>query len=379
VFTYQKFGSYFAQVAEGLEELCRSELQSLGATETRAAYRGVHFRADRETLYRVNYLSRIASRVLAPLITFDCHSPRYLYRTAKSLDWGKLLGVEGTFAVFANVSDSKITHSKYAALCVKDAVADHFRERTGQRPDVDTREPDVWIGLHLRHNRAMISLDTSGGSLHRRGYRAQSVTAPIQETVAAAMICLSGWDGEKQLWDPMCGSGTILSEALMSYCRIPPAYLRRRFGFERLPDFDRRQWESVKDTARKAIRPLPPGLISGSDESDVAIEAARKNLSQLPGGSQVGLQRLRYQELEGLRNLVIISNPPFGIRLGAAADMAAFGKELGDFLKQRCAGSTAYFYFGDRSLIKTIGLRPSWKKPLSHGGLDGRLVKFESY
>jgi putative N6-adenine-specific DNA methylase len=246
MFTYQKSGRYFAQVAKGLEELGRQELHQLGAREIKPGYRGFYFSADRATLYRINYSGRILSRILAPLLRFDCHSDKYLYRTAAKIDWFALFSLKNTFAIRANVSHSNIKHSQFAAQRLKDAIVDRFRQETGKRPSVDTKEPDVLFNLHIQNNRATVYLDTSGGSLHRRGYRLQSVEAPMQEIVAAAMVRLSGWNGERPLVDPMCGSGTILCEAMMHYCRIPAGYLWKQFGFNALPDFDAGIWKKVK-------------------------------------------------------------------------------------------------------------------------------------
>ncbi len=215
-FLYQKTGRYFAQIADGLEELGADELSELGASEISPIYRGIYFQAGSAVLYGINYRSRLITRVLAPLITFDCHSAKYLQKTAMSIRWQDIFPLEKTFAVFATVSHSTIRHSQYAALCLKDAIVDTFREHCGKRPNVKTPDPDLWINLHIEKNRATISIDTSGGSLHRRGYRSQSVDAPIQETVAAAILRLSGWDGSSPLYDPMCGSGTLVCEALMS-------------------------------------------------------------------------------------------------------------------------------------------------------------------
>ena len=231
VFAYQQDRIFFAQAARGLDELVRAELEELGAGDIEAAGGGLHFRSDAAGLYRVNYYSRLVSRVLAPLASFTCLSEQALYDAARALDWQALFAVEQTFAVFANVWESRMAHSHYAALRLKDAIADHFRDRCGRRPDVDTERPDTWINLSIRQDRAVVSLDTSNGSLHRRGYRVQSVAAPLQETLAAAMVRLSGWQGERPLVDPMCGSGTILAEAFMHYCRVPAAFKKEKFGF----------------------------------------------------------------------------------------------------------------------------------------------------
>lgn len=379
MFTYQKSGRYFAQIAEGLEDIAREELQELGARDIKPGYRGFYFSADKASLYRLNYCSRLLSRILAPLIRFDCHSDKYLYRTASKINWPSLIDLKNTFAVKANVSHSKITHSQFASLRLKDAIVDVFRNKTGKRPDVDTKTPDVLFNLHIQNNKATIYLDTSGTSLHRRGYRLQSIAAPMQEIIAAAIIRLSEWDGSRCLVDPMCGSGTLICEAMMHYCRIPAGYLRKKFGFESLPDFDAKIWSSVKQKAERGIRELPPGLISGSDKSKDAIGAARTNMKHFSQGKNVPLSVKSFQNIRSLEDYAIVCNPPYGIRMDTDAKIKDFIKQLGDFLKQRCNGSEAYLYFGNRELIKSIGLKPDWKKVLISGGLDGRLVKYSLY
>ena len=378
-YVYQETSRFFAQISEGLEVLARAELEALGATDLTPGYRGLAFRADPRTLYKTVYLSRLAQKIIAPLMVFDCHSTKYLYRRALGLPWGDFLTPAETFVISANVSNSNIRHSQYAALCLKDAIADHFRERCGERPSVERDDPDVRFHLHLHDNRATIGLEVSGGSLHKRGYRRIGHEAPIQETVAAAVIRLAEWDGGQPLYDPLCGSGTFLCEALMHYCRIPAGYLRPRFGFESLPDFDAAAWAEVRAEARAGIRPLPAGLIRGSDVSEEAVSAARVNLDQLPFGKDVAVQVMDFRAIPSLTQTTIVSNPPHGIRLQQAEGMEAFCGELGDFLKQRCRNSQAYLYFGNRELIKHIGLRTSWKRPLSSGGVDGRLIKLELY
>jgi putative N6-adenine-specific DNA methylase len=350
MYSYQKSGRYFAQIAEGLEDLGQNELQDLGAQDIKPTYRGFYFSADKGTLYRLNYCSRLLSRILAPLIRFDCHSDKYLYKTASNINWPALIDLKSTFAVKANVSHSKITHSQYASLRLKDAIVDVFRKETGARPNVNTREPDILFNLHIQNNKATIYLDTSGASLHRRGYRLQTVTAPMQEIIAAAIIRLSDWHGIRPLVDPMCGSGTLLCEAMMHYCRIPAGYLRKKFGFTTLPDFDAK-----------------------------AIAAAKANTRCFAQGANIALSVMSMQNIKSLANSVIVSNPPYGIRLETDENIKDFMKQLGDFLKQRCTGSEAYLYFGNRQLIKNIGLKPTWKKILISGGLDGRLVKYNLY
>lgn len=381
MFQYQQHHHYFAQIATGFEEPAEAELKSLGATEIKAAFRGLHFEADPETLYRINYTSRLVVRILAPLITFDCHSDKYLHQTAMKLDWSQLLTPRNTFAVNASVSNTpSLTHSQYAALKIKDAVCDYFREKCGERPNVDVQSPDLGINLFVRDNRATISVDVSGGSLHKRGYRTASVEAPMQETLAAAIIRLSGWDGERPLIDPMCGSGTLLCEAAMQTCRIPAGFLRKKWGFERFPDFDSKVWKKVKDQANGLMRPLPTDLLIGSDMNRDAVRATRTNLNNLPGcKDRFQCSEKNFQDYPKIENSTIVVNPPYGVRLGDRESAEALMKEFGDFLKQRCTGCTAYVYAGDRQLLKKVGLKPEWKKELNNGGLEGILGKIGLY
>jgi putative N6-adenine-specific DNA methylase len=379
VYQYQKDCRYFAQIADSLKEAGAEELSELGAEDVRPEFSGIRFRADKSTMYRINYLTRLLSRCLAPLISFDCHDTDTLYQKAKQIEWEDFFAEGNTFAVSGNVSDSAISHSKYAALSLKDAVADYFKEKTGQRPDVSVRNPDIPLNLHIRNDKAVISLDTSGGALHRRGYKEETVSAPMQETVAAAIIRFSEWDGSVPLYDPLCGSGTLLCESLMRYSNIPAGVFRKRFGFEFLPDFDGAIWKQVKKEADGRIRELPKGLIAGSDVSAEAVSAARTNLMGLHYGNNVSVKRAAFENLPALEGHVIVTNPPYGIRMGGDENLEVFYKNLGDFLKQKCKGSAAFVYFGERECIKKIGLKASWKKPVKAGGLDGRLVKYEMY
>ena len=379
MFEYQKTGRFFAQVAGQMEEYGAAELKEFGVKEITPVYRGVWFKTDLEHVYRVNLWARLLTRVLAPLLTFSCHSTDYLYTTAKKMEWEKLLTSDQTFAIFSTVSNSKITHSQYAGLKLKDAIADYFLEKEGKRPDVNRENPDVWINLHIDKNKAHISLDTSGGSLHKRGYRINSVPAPMQETLAAAIIRISDWQGLTPLLDPMCGSGTLLAEALLHFSRIPSAFLRKKFGFENLPDFNENKWQEIQKSAGRVRRPLLEGLLNGCDIEQRAVNAARKNLNSLQYGHLVRVQKRDFREHPGLENGVIICNPPYGIRLGDEKQLESLYKELGDFLKQKCKGSTAWIYCGNRNLIPHLGLKPSRKIPLVNGNLDGRLLKVEVY
>jgi len=379
MYNYQKSTRYFAQVADDIKDITKGELESIGATDIKEAYKGVYFNASQKVLYKVNLHSSLINRVLAPLFTFDCHSENYLYKTAYDIEWEKLFTSDETFAVFASTINSNINHSKFAALKLKDAIVDRFRAKRGKRPDVDTRNPDVWFNLFIENNHAVISLDTSGGSLHRRGYRKEQVEAPMIETLAASIIKLSGWDGTSELYDPFCGSGTLLCEAFLHASNTPPSYMRSQFGFQKLPDFNLKLWKEVKAEAQKSIIEVKPGLISGSDVLKEAVKATQTNCDIIDKDRTIHLRQTNIFDIKELNNKTIVCNPPFGIRLKKNQDLSDFYKSFGDFLKQKCKGSTAYVYFGDRSYLKKIGLRASMKRPLQNGGLDGRLAKFELY
>jgi putative N6-adenine-specific DNA methylase len=378
LYEYQIRSQYFAQTASSLSQLAGKELKSLGAKNVNVAYRGVVFESSKADLYKMNYTSRLITRTLAPIIKFGCHSTKYLYNRAKTdIDWSDFLSPEESFAIFANVSDSNITHSHYALLRLKDAIVDQFREKFGKRPDIEKIDPSVWFNLHIHKNFAQISVDTSGGSLHRRGYRQKSVEAPMQETVAAAIIELSGWNGKTPIYDPMCGSGTLLSEALMRYCKIPAGFLRETYGFQSLPDYDAKKWNRIKDIAERQMRSLPEGLIAGSDISSEAISAANTNLNTLPHGKTVTLKRIDFRDIKNLDKTLIVCNPPYGVRLGDHKEVIKLYQDFGNFLKQKCNDTEAYIYFGIPKLIKHIGLTPTWEKELKNGGLRGKLVKFK--
>jgi putative N6-adenine-specific DNA methylase len=381
MYQYRQTNRFFAQTQRLLEPVALEELQELGAVRCKESFCGVYFEAPAQVLYKIVYCARTVNRVLAPLITFSCPSKEALYKNGYNIPWSDFFSIKETFAIHANVSDNPITHSGYATFLLKDAIVDYFRKKYGRRPNVDAREADIRFGLNIRKDRAVISLDISGESLHRRGYRISPVTAPLQETLAAAILRISARQADKPLLDPMCGSGTFLAEALMKYSNIPAGFKRKSFGFFYLPDFDPKTWKKVKKACDKDFQQLSPGLIHGSDNDKQAVKAARQNLNQIPGGVQVSIKRTNFQDIEKAENHVLITNPPYGVRIdkGKREKLQEMYRQFGDFLKQKCKGSTAYILCGDKELTKHIGLKISRRIPLYNGSLETRLVKIDVY
>ncbi|MGB5893413.1 MAG: THUMP domain-containing protein [Ignavibacteriaceae bacterium] len=336
MYNYQKTNRYFAQAADDIKDIAEEELLSLGAQNTSQAYRGIYFTANTKELYTINFHSRLINRVLAPLISFNCRSDELLYKRSLQVNWEDFLDSSKTFAVFASVTNSTINHSKFASLRLKDSIVDYFRNRTGKRPSIDTREPDVWFNLYIENNEATISVDTSGGSLHRRGYRKQSVQAPMIETLAATIINYSGWDFKSPMFDPFCGSGTLLCEAYMFASNTPASIFRKKFGFERLPDFNLSLWKKIKEDALEKIIPVKKGTIAGSDISSDAVKASIENCKVIDKDNVIEIKNNDVFDIDKIDGSTIICNPPYGIRIGKSDDLDDFYKRFGDFLKQRC-------------------------------------------
>ncbi len=369
----------FAAVPRGAEELTAAELAVLGICDAKPGKGGVAFRTDRAGLYRVNLWLRTASRVLVQLSQFPCSSPAELYAGVHAIAWQGLITPVMTLAVDCSLRDSTLTHSGFVALKTKDAIVDRIRESCGSRPNVDTTSPDVRINVHLHKNSCTISLDSSGDSLDRRGYRLERNEAPLRETLAAAVVALTGWDGSIPLADPMCGSGTIPVEAALIAAHIPPG-LQREFGFQRWLDFDSVIWDGICAEAQKGIRRLPVGLISGYDLDSRALLLAGRNVSKAGLEGQIhffhaALEAFRPESNKG----VVILNPPYGKRLGEENDLRELYCQIGDVMKKQCRGWTGYVLTGNLELAKYIGLKASRRYVLFNGAIECRLLKYDLY
>ena len=369
----------FAAVPRGAEELAGAELGALGISDTKPGKGGVAFSTDRAGLYRANLWLRTASRVLVQVAIFPCSSPDELYAGVHAIAWQELITPDMTLAVDCSLRDSVLTHSGFVALKTKDAVVDRIRESCGRRPNVDTTSPDVRINVHLHKNVCTISLDSSGDSLDRRGYRLERNEAPLRETLAAAVVALTGWDGSIPLADPMCGSGTIPVEAALMAAHIPPG-LQREFGFQHWLDFDDGLWDRICAEAEGGIRSLPVGLITGYDLDSRALLLAGRNASKAGLEGQIHFFHAALEEFrpEGDKGVVIL-NPPYGKRMGEDDDLRELYCQIGDVMKKYCRGWTGYVLTGNLELAKYIGLKASRRYVLFNGAIECRLLKYDLY
>jgi putative N6-adenine-specific DNA methylase len=366
----------------GLEQILSEELIQLGAVIDKIGSRAVEFTGNKQLMYEATLWCRTAMRILKPFASFYAKDEKALYREVGRIDWQKYIGSDQTFAITSVVNRSTFEHSLFVAQLTKDAIVDQFRDRTGKRPNVDVQHPDISLHLHMLDNEVTLSLDAAGTSLHRRGYRNQHHAASVNEVLAAGLLLLTGWDGRKPLIDPMCGSGTLLTEAAMIAQRIAPGlYQPNKFSFENWPDFDRALWESLKIDASSARLDEPQAYIKGSDISPEAVEMARQNVESANLEDYVRLSVGDVREAKPAKGDagIIIMNPPYGDRIGQEAEMVALYKSIGDTLKTHFQGFDAYIFTGNLSAAKSVGLKTSRKIPLYNGPIDCRLLKYELY
>lgn len=369
----------FATVPLGAEELTAAELAKLDAGNIKAGRGGVSFTGDRSLLYRALLQLRTASRLLLKLTEFTCSSPQELYDKIYELDWQLLLTPSMTMAVDCSIRDSAMTHSHATALKAKDAVVDKLRDRTGSRPDINTKKPDLRINLHIVKNRCTVSLDASGDPLDRRGWRLDRNEAPLRETLAAAIIMHTGWDGSVPLLDPMCGSGTLLLEAAAMAMQLP-AGAERSFGLMQWPDFDKQLWQQVLQQEKAKSLTTLPATIIGYDHDPKAIITCRENARRAGLAHKVSFDRKSFADLEpGAQKGILVMNPPYGVRMGEQAELSALYRKIGEVLKHRFNGWSAYILAADLELVKKVGLKPSRRFVLFNGPLECRLLKYDLY
>lgn len=367
-----------AKTLYGFEPLLARELRNLGAIDVKEGIRNVSFFGDKGFMYKANLSLRTAIKILKPFTAFKVNSETELYQKVNKIEWENFMTEHDTLAIDATVHSPHFNHSKFIAQKTKDAIVDRFRDRTGTRPSVDLEHPVLRINIHIENNDCTVSLDSSGQSLHKRGYKAATNIAPINEVLAAGMLLHSGWDGQCDFLDPMCGSGTLLIEAAMIACNIPPNLNRPEFAFEKWQDWDEDLFEKIEASVLNKVREFHFDIV-GFDKAPSAVEKAKENVknANLSEFIRIKRQDFFHSEKENQRHLHMVFNPPYGERL--EIDMPKFYKEIGDTLKQAYPGTTAWFITSNIEALKHVGLRPSRKIKLYNGSLESRLAKYDIY
>lgn len=369
--------TYFATCAPGLEPVLHAELADLRLAKLERQVGGVRFEGSLEDAWRANLWARTAVRILLRLARFEAASADALYAGAIAVDWGRFLRPDGTFRVDAQSNASALDHTLFVEQRVKDAVADTFRSLHGTRPSVDLEDPQVSIHVHLFRDRCTLSVDTSGDSLHKRGWRQFQGRAPLAETLAAGIVLLSGWDRRSPLLDPFCGSGTILIEAAWIAGGIAPGHLRDRFGFERWIGHDAARWRALVTKSRAEVSLQKKLVLEGSDSDAHAVEGARENLAAAGLADRVLLEVRDVAEFAPKRgwNAWIVTNPPYGERVGRERDLEGVYRRFGALLRERCAGYHAAILSGNPGLSRALGLEPEHRTSLKNGSIDCELLE----
>ena len=382
-----------AKTFKGLEQVLAEELTGLGANDIQIERRAVSFKGDQSLLYRANLCLRTASRVLVEIYKTERRKPasnrdrsqkpeEWLYEEVKKINWDRYMSEDTTFAIDATVYSETFRNSRFVTYRVKDAIADWWVEKRGKRPNVKVTDPDLYINVHIAEETLTVCLDSSGESLHKRGYRVATTEAPINEVLAAGMLLIAGWRGQSDFYDPMCGSGTIPIEAALIARNIAPGIFRKSFGFEKWPDFDAELWSDIynDDSQEREFN----HKIYGSDASYYAIQQAAKNVKSAGVSRDVELRQIRMEELKpsaisAQHPAMVMLNPPYGERLASNRDMEELYGKIGSALKHQFTGATAWIISSNAEAMKCIGLKPAKKIRLLNGELDCQFNKYELF
>ena len=362
----------------GFEEILAKELRQLGAQEVEIGNRAVSFVGDKGFMYKANLCLRTALKILKPIHTATIESDNDLYQLFYDFPWTDYLEVDSKFVIDSVVYGELFTHSQYASQKAKDGLVDRFRDEFQARPSVEMNRPDLRINLHIQNDQCTISLDSSGASLHHRGYRTATNIAPLNEVLAAGLIQLSGWKGNTDFYDPMCGSGTILIEAALFSCKIPANINRKSFAFEKWKDWDESLMETIKTSQLKKI--INPNVqIKGSDKAPSAVEKAIQNVENANLSDFITIEKKDFVQVEKETKgpLHLLTNPPYGERL--EGDMNVLYQGIGDSFKQSFPNTQAWMISSNMEALKHVGLRPSRKIKLFNGKLESRLLLYPIY
>ena len=370
-----------AKTFKGLEDVLAGELVQLGANNVQIERRAVSFTGDKRMLYTANMCLRTASRVLVPIASFKAQKADDIYEQVKAIDWTRYMTVKTTFQIDATVYSEYFRHSQFVTYRVKDAIVDFWMEHEGVRPSVKLEGADLYLNVHIAGDRVTLSLDSSGESLHKRGYRVANTQAPINEALAAGMLLLAGWKGQSDFYDPMCGSGTLLIEAALIAHNIAPGVSRPGFAFEKWVDFDPDLWEDVynDDSREREFK----HKIYGSDAGFYAVQAATKNVQSAGLQRDIEVKQIRIEELRladtNTENALVMINPPYGERLSQDKNVLRLYQDMGTALKHQFSGATAWIISSNEEALKCIGLRPAKKIHLVNGDLECLFNKYELF
>lgn len=368
-----------AKTFKGLEEVLAGELVELGANNVQLERRAVSFTGDKRLLYRANLCLRTASRVLVPITTFKAGDADAVYEQVKQIDWAQYMTLQTGFQIDATVYSDTFRHSRYVTYRVKDAIVDWWNEKEGKRPNVKLSNPDLSLNVHIANETVTLSLDSSGESLHKRGYRVANTEAPINEALAAGMLLMAGWKGEMDFFDLMCGSGTLLIEAALIAQNIAPGIFRKGFAFEKWADFDKELFEDIYNDD-SAERPFTHHIY-GSDASFYAVQQALKNVKSAGQQRTIEVRQIRLQEIkrDNQTPALIMVNPPYGERLAQDKDVMRLYADMGTAFKHQFTGSTAWVISSNEDALKCIGLKPSKRIKLLNGELECWFNQYELF
>jgi len=367
-----------ATTFHGLEDVLVNELMKLGARDIVPFKRGVSFTGDKGFMYKANLCLRTALKVLVPIYSFTANNEHELYAKMKEYEWEELLNTDDTLAINATVNSDEFNHSLYVSQKTKDAICDRFIDKFDVRPNVDLDMPTVRIYVHIFRNQVNVSLDSSGDSLFKRGYRVDIDTAPMKEVLAAGMVLLSNWQPHLPLIDGMCGSGTLGIEAALFANNIPPGVFREEFGFMKWHDYDKELWDTIYESTINRIKDDMPNIIS-SDIDIVPLEMAKRNGTVAKVDDVIQYEHISFFDLMPTKpHGTILLNPPYDERI-KMEDTNAFYKQIGDKLKKDFGGWTCWIISSNMEAIKSIGLHPSKKMTLFNASLECKLLKYEMY